>query len=72
MSGSGDGQQYTIRAVDRAVDILLVFQEQSTLPLHELAGRANLSKPTAFRVLSSLRQRGFVSQLPNGDYQLGF
>jgi IclR family KDG regulon transcriptional repressor len=69
---SDDGQQYAIRAVDRAVDVLVAFREEPVLSLPEVAKRANLTKPTAFRVLSSLRRRGFVSQTPNGDYELGY
>src|SRR5690349_14339709 len=47
-------------------------QERSTLSLATIAMRANLSKPTAFRILASLRQRGFVNQTAEGEYELGY
>jgi IclR family transcriptional regulator, KDG regulon repressor len=73
MTTHDSGGQYAIRAVDRAIDVLMAFdQDESPLSLAAVASRAQLSKPTAFRVLSSLRRRGFVSQAPNGDYELGF
>ena len=42
------------------------------LSLAAVAQRSKLSKPTAFRILTSLRRRGFISQTPAGDYCLGF
>jgi DNA-binding IclR family transcriptional regulator len=68
-----DEGQYAIRAVDRAIDVLMAFdQDRSTLSLATVAMRANLSKPTAFRILASLRQRGFVNQTADGEYELGY
>lgn len=73
MTSPDSGGQYAIRAVDRAIDILMAFDhDESPLSLAAVASRAQLSKPTAFRLLSSLRRRGFVSQASNGDYELGF
>jgi IclR family KDG regulon transcriptional repressor len=71
---SNEGDAYSIRAIDRAIDILTSFSEESpTLSLSEVADRANLSKPTAFRILSSLRHRGFITQdTERGDYALGY
>jgi DNA-binding IclR family transcriptional regulator len=73
MSSRSDDEQYAIRAVDRAVDVLTAFAlDAPVLSLAAVADRAGLSKPTAFRVLTSLRRRGFISQLPSGEYCLGF
>lgn len=73
MNPPADGEQYTIRAIDRAVDVLMAFShEEPALPLAGVAERAHLSKATAFRVLSSLRRRGLIDQMPNGEYTLGF
>jgi len=73
LSGQTEDGQYSIRVIDRAIDVLMAFdQERPALSLATIAARANLSKPTAFRILSSLRQRGFVNQTPDGDYELGY
>lgn len=63
----------TVRAVDRALDLLLCFAEESDLGLTELAARAGLHKSTAFRLLASLEAKGFVIRNPVTEkYRLGF
>ena len=65
--------QSSIEAVDRAVRILFALaaspRESSLL---EIANRANLSKPTAFRILATLVAEGLASQNPDtSGYRLG-
>jgi DNA-binding IclR family transcriptional regulator len=73
MDARSDDEQYAIRAIDRAVDVLTAFgHDEPVLSLADVAQRSNLSKPTAFRVLTSLRRRGFINQTAAGDYCLGF
>lgn len=61
----------TVRAVERALDILMCFTEQYEMSLTELAARVNLNKSTVHRLLTTLEERGFV--LRNGDkYRLGY
>jgi IclR family transcriptional regulator, KDG regulon repressor len=69
-----DNEAYTIRAIDRAVDVLQAFtHEKPSLSLAEIADHAGLSKPTAFRFLANLKRRGFVEQDgERGLYSLGF
>ena len=69
-----DSRRYTVQALNRGIDILMVFsQESPALTLGEVAGRAGLSKPTAFRLLSTLKDRGLIRQDPaGGRYELGF
>lgn len=64
----------TIRSVDRAIDVLLAFTvEHPELTLGDISERVSLSKPTTFRLLSSLRTRGFIIQEQrSGKYSLGF
>jgi DNA-binding IclR family transcriptional regulator len=45
-------------------------EEKPALPLQEIAARAGLPKATAFRLLSTLVETGYVLQLPNQDYCL--
>lgn len=57
MEKNGDG----VRAVDRALDILLAFRPGDRgLTASELLRRVDLSRPTLYRLLRTLEQRGFV------------
>lgn len=53
--------QDSVRAVDRALDILLAFGPGETrLGAADLLRRVDLSRPTLYRLLRTLEQRGFV------------
>ena len=68
-----DDGKMTVRAVDRALDILLCFTNETDLSLTEIAGRIGLHKSTAHRMLASLEGKGFVIRDPVTDkYKLGF
>jgi IclR family KDG regulon transcriptional repressor len=53
-------EKRTIRAVERALDVLLVFTSGSEWGLTEIAQRVGLHKSTVHRLLATLEQRGFV------------
>ncbi|MCG0238101.1 MAG: IclR family transcriptional regulator [Firmicutes bacterium] len=70
----------TIQAVERALDVLLLFAERppgsgEELPgfgVTQIAERLGLAKSTVHRILATLESRGFVRQDPvTGRYQLG-
>ena len=69
-----DPARYRVNAVDRAIDLLMAFTpEDADLSLAELASRTHLSKPTAFRLIATLRLRGLITQeTKSGRYRLGF
>lgn len=68
-----DEQKSTVRAVERALDILLCFTDAKELGLTEIASRISLHKSTVHRLLSTLETRGFVLRDANTDkYRLGF
>jgi DNA-binding IclR family transcriptional regulator len=51
----------SVRAVDRALDILLAFQGiEGGLSVAELLKRVDLSRPTLYRLLRTLEGKGFV------------
>lgn len=62
-----------IRAVGRALDVLLCFsQQQPELTLTEIADLVGLHKSTALRVLVTLESKRFVQRDENtGKYRLG-
>jgi len=63
----------TVRAVERALDILLCFTEETDLGLTELAMRVGLHKSTVHRLLASLEGKGFVIRdQATEKYRLGF
>lgn len=66
-----DGKS-TVRAVERALDVLLCFTRSSDLPMTEIASQTGLHKSTVHRLLASLEAKGFVVRDPNTDkYRLG-
>lgn len=63
----------TVRAVERALDILLCFTQASSLGMTEIATRVGLHKSTVHRLLASLEHKGFVIRDPSTEkYRLGF
>ena len=58
----------SVRAVDRALDILLAFQpHDDALTVSELLRRVDLSRPTLYRLLRTLQQKQFL--IASGDPQ---
>jgi DNA-binding IclR family transcriptional regulator len=63
----------TVRAVERALDILLCFTEESDLSLTEISSRVDLHKSTVHRLLASLEGKGFIRRDPDTErYRLGY
>lgn len=62
-----------IEAIDRAMQLLeeLAKVGADGTSLTELSDVTNISKPTAYRALTTMRARGFVSQGHGGEYRLG-
>jgi len=55
---TGDG----VRAVDRALDVLMAFAESDRpMSASELSRKTKLSRPTLYRLLHTLERRGFVA-----------
>jgi IclR family KDG regulon transcriptional repressor len=68
-----EDQKNTVRAVERALDILLCFTDSTDLGLTEISSRISLHKSTVFRLLASLEGKGFVIRNPSTEkYRLGF
>jgi DNA-binding IclR family transcriptional regulator len=62
-----------IRAVDRALDILLCFTRQTPrLTMTEIADQVGMNKSTVHRLLGTLEKKRFLQRDPStGYYQLG-
>jgi DNA-binding IclR family transcriptional regulator len=68
MVQESEKQSEGVRAVDRALEILMAFTAgDAQLGAAELTRRTGLSRPTLYRLLHTLQQKGFV--LAEGDPQ---
>ncbi|MXQ53887.1 IclR family transcriptional regulator [Shimazuella alba] len=67
-----DEKKNTVRAAERALDILLCFTNNAELGLTEIARETGLNKSTVFRLLATLEGKGFIKRdLRSDKYQLG-
>lgn len=71
---AGEQEKGTVRAVERALDILLCFAGTETeLGLSDIAKRIGLHKSTVHRLLASLESKGFIRRHPQTEkYRLGW
>ena len=63
--------QYILQSVDKALDVLNLFEYSDSLSLTEVALELGCGKTIAFRLLFTLERRGFVLKQEDGRYSLG-
>ena len=64
--------RYVIRSVARALDVLVVTAESpGGLDVSSVARATNLHSATVFRILQTLKRRGFVVDGSDGTYRVG-
>jgi DNA-binding IclR family transcriptional regulator len=68
-AASGD-QQYHLRSIGRAIQVLNCFDGQVPLSLKEIVTRTGLPESTMFRVLLTLVKHDYIQQDRDGTYQL--
>ena len=62
----------TVQSVDRAISVLEILAHAGEAGVTEIAAELGVHKSTAFRLVSSLEQRGLVEQhVDRGKYRLG-
>ena len=67
-----EDRKLTVRAVERALDILMCFTKGNELGLTEIAGQIGLHKSTVHRLLTTLEEKGFIIRDTSTDkYRLG-
>jgi DNA-binding IclR family transcriptional regulator len=65
-------EKRTVRAVERALDVLLCFAAKNEWSLTEIAAHTGLHKSTVHRLLATLEERGFVNRDDASErYRLG-
>ncbi len=63
--------KYSVDSVTRAVSVLRLLLERGSMPLAQTATEIQVSKSTAFRLLTTLQNAGLVDRSPGGGYCLG-
>ncbi|MDR0268568.1 IclR family transcriptional regulator [Paenibacillus sp.] len=67
-----EDRKLTVRAVERALDILMCFTKSNELGLTEIAGQIHLHKSTVHRLMTTLEEKGFVARdAATEKYRLG-
>jgi DNA-binding IclR family transcriptional regulator len=67
---SSSDEQYYLRTIGRALDVLDCFDGQIPLSLKEIGTRIKLPETTLFRVLLTLEKHHYLQQHRDGTYQL--
>ncbi len=66
-------QNYTIKAVNHALNVLEEFQHHSEIGITVLSQKLGLHKNNIFRLLATLVSRGYIEQNQyTGNYRLGY
>ncbi|MEU1972145.1 IclR family transcriptional regulator [Microbacterium sp. NPDC019599] len=66
------GNRYRIEALAKGLDVLRLFDETTTsLKLREICDRTGIPMPTAFRVVATLEEEGFLERQADGGIQPG-
>ncbi len=69
-SESAGNEQYYLRSIGRALDVLDCFDGKAPLALKEISASTGLPESTLFRVLLTLEKHGYLKQAVDGTYQL--
>lgn len=69
---SKSGSRYRIEALAKGLDVLRLFDESTTsLKLRDICERTGIPMPTAFRVVATLEEGGYLERLPDGGIRPG-
>lgn len=65
------GEQYQLKAIARALDVLECFGDsQTVLNLREIGAKIELPESSLFRILLTLKGQGYLLQNEDGSYRL--
>jgi DNA-binding IclR family transcriptional regulator len=67
---ASSNEQYYLRSIGRALDVLDCFNGKAPLALKEISNSTGLPESTLFRVLLTLEKHGYLRQAMDGTYQL--
>jgi len=64
--------RYRIESLAKGLQVLRLFDENTvTLRLRDICDRTGIPMPTAFRIVATLEEGGFLERLPDGNIQPG-
>jgi DNA-binding IclR family transcriptional regulator len=63
-------EQYYLRSIGRALEVLDCFDGTAPLALKEIGARTGLPESTLFRILLTMEKHSFLEQAVDGTYQL--
>lgn len=67
-----EGNRYRIEALAKGLDVLSLFDESTTaLKLRDICDRTGIPMPTAFRVVATLEEGGYLERLEDGTIKPG-
>lgn len=67
-----EGNRYRIEALAKGLDVLSLFDETTTsLKLRDICDRTGIPMPTAFRVVATLEEGGYLERSADGVIQPG-
>lgn len=69
-NGASSNEQYYLRSIGRALEVLDCFDGKAPLGLKEIGNSTGLPESTLFRVLLTLEKHGYLRQAVDGTYQL--
>lgn len=69
-AGQSNDEQYYMRSIGRALDVLNCFDGVTPLNLKEIGMKMDLPESTLFRVLLTLEKHEYLTKLRDGTYQL--
>lgn len=65
-------QDNNVQSIDRALDIIeLLSEENQGLGVTEIARDLGMHKSTAYRIIATLAQRGYLEKSSTGTYRIG-
>jgi DNA-binding IclR family transcriptional regulator len=67
---SSSDEQYYLRSIGRALDVLNCFDGRTALSLKDIGAKTKLPESTLFRVLLTLEKHEYLQQHRDGTYQL--
>ena len=71
-SVSPQENRYRIDALAKGLDVLRLFDDGTpSLTLRNVSDRTGIPTPTAFRIVATLEEKGFLERLPNGVIRPG-
>jgi DNA-binding IclR family transcriptional regulator len=70
VDASSSDEQYYLRSIGRALDVLNCFDGLTALSLKDIGARTSLPESTLFRVLLTLEKHEYLVQHRDGTYQL--